>query len=275
MKKFTVPIAVPFAMVAGLMAPHALAADMPVKAPPMAAAPAGFSWNGCYVGVHAGYGWGKNTNQFGSVIDGGEADRSIENGDYSHNTSGGLGGVQYGCNTQWTNWVLGIENEWFFTGMKGSTTTPEDEQEAGGAGNLTRFESKNLYDTNLTVRLGYAYDRSLFYGKIGAAWARFEYDETHDDFPTNHACGPCTVTFKQTEPGFLLGGGWEYAFYNNWSFKVEYNHIWFASDTVSYPSASNSLLLQHFGVRNSMDVVKVGVNYTFPVGGLLGLLTPH
>ena len=43
------------------------AADMAVKARPMAA-PAAFSWTGCYVGAHAGYGWGKNTNDFGKAI---------------------------------------------------------------------------------------------------------------------------------------------------------------------------------------------------------------
>ena len=45
----------------------ASAADMAVKARPMAA-PAAFSWTGCYVGAHAGYGLGKNTNDFGKAI---------------------------------------------------------------------------------------------------------------------------------------------------------------------------------------------------------------
>ena len=105
---------------------------MAVKAPPSAPVPSAFTWSGCYVGIHGGYGWGKNSNQFGSVIDGGEADRSIENSDYSHKTHGGLAGVQYGCNAQFSgDWVFGIESEIFWTGMKGSFTTPEDELPGG------------------------------------------------------------------------------------------------------------------------------------------------
>ena len=29
----------------------------------------------------------------------------------------------------------------------------------------------------------------------------------------------------------MLGAGWEYAFYDNWSVKVEYDHIWFQTDS--------------------------------------------
>ena len=36
----------------------ALAADMPVKAPPRTAAAAVYSWTGFYAGIHGGYGWG-------------------------------------------------------------------------------------------------------------------------------------------------------------------------------------------------------------------------
>src|SRR5260370_40567861 len=51
------------AAVALLAAAPAIAADlgprMPVKAPPVAAPVPYFSWTGCYLGAHLGWGWGK------------------------------------------------------------------------------------------------------------------------------------------------------------------------------------------------------------------------
>jgi outer membrane immunogenic protein len=210
-------VAIGAAAITTLFASHAVAADMAVKAPP-AAPPPGFSWNGCYVGGQTGYGWGRNRNDFGSAVDFGTDDDPGESfADFNHNTKGWLGGAQWGCNSQIApNWVFGIEDEFFWTGMKGTVSYPEDEAGSGGTlpdGNHTALQSKNLWDTTLALRLGYSVDRSLFYGKVGAAWGRFEYDETHDDFPTRHACPhSCTAVQKQTEAGLLLGAGWEYAF---------------------------------------------------------------
>ena len=42
----------------GAVAGPALAADMPTKAPPPIAAPV-YNWTGFYVGVNAGFGWGR------------------------------------------------------------------------------------------------------------------------------------------------------------------------------------------------------------------------
>ena len=38
----------------------ALAADLPVKAPPMAPAPV-WNWTGFYIGVNGGYSWGRSS----------------------------------------------------------------------------------------------------------------------------------------------------------------------------------------------------------------------
>ncbi len=241
-------------------------ADMPVKAP-MRAAPAAFSWTGCYIGAHAGYGWGKNDNDFGgAVFDG---DFLPELGPYNHTTRGGVAGGQVGCNYQFQqNWVVGVEGEFGWSGLKGSVTTPEDPSDGAGAATLySRFESKNRWNGDLAARFGYAWDRNLLYGKVGASWGNFLYTETHDDFPTVHACPgyaagiPCSVSITNTRAGLLLGVGWEYAWTNNWSVKVEYNHINYGTTTIAYPSTAGSAT--SFPVKDSINVVKLGVNYLF------------
>jgi outer membrane immunogenic protein len=95
----------------------ASAADMPVKAyKAPVAAPAAFSWTGCYIGGHGGYGWGRNRNNFNDAIrsdptEGGET-FAAEFASFDHNTNGAVLGGQAGCNYQFQqNWVVGVEGE--------------------------------------------------------------------------------------------------------------------------------------------------------------------
>jgi outer membrane immunogenic protein len=260
------------ALVAFAAVGSAGAADLPVKAPPIVAAPA-FSWTGCYVGAHAGYGWGRNKNDFGAAVASGGTEEGTffpaEFGPFNHNTSGGVAGGQLGCNKQFANnWVVGIEGELWWSGMKGRFTAPEDSTDPR---QFSRFESRNLWDGDVALRLGYAWDRSLLYGKAGVAVGSFRYTEWHDDFPTAHGCpggtGVCSVSFTDTRAGLLLGVGWEYAWTNNWTFKVEYDYINYGSTNIPYPSTGAfGATIQSFPVRDTKQIVKVGVNYKFDWG---------
>src|ERR1700681_265126 len=95
----------------------ALAGDLPTKAPIYKApvvVPVAYSWTGCYVGAHAGYGWGRDKNDFGRAIatDPTEIEGfPAEFGPFDHNTNGGVVGGQVGCNYQTGNWVVGVEGE--------------------------------------------------------------------------------------------------------------------------------------------------------------------
>jgi outer membrane immunogenic protein len=59
--------------------------------------------------------------------------------------------------------------------------------------------------------------------------------------------------------------GWEYAWTNNWSFKVEYDYINYGSTNIAYPSAAAAI--QSFAVKDTKQIAKVGVNYKFDWGG--------
>ena len=87
-------------------------------------------------------------------------------------------------------------------------------------------------------RAGYAFDRWLVYGKLGAAWA--------------HGSGSVSINFpgfgglfstSNTVSGWMFGVGTEYALRDNWSVKLEYNRMEFDPGTI--------------------NVVKAGVNYRF------------
>jgi outer membrane immunogenic protein len=272
MKKYLLGIAGVLALTAS---GPAGAADLPVKAPPLLAAPA-FNWSRCYVGVHAGYGWGRDKNDFGTAIASGATENEgfpAEFGPFDHNTSGGVAGAQAGCNWQWApGWLVGIEGEVFWSGIKGSSTAPEDFP-AGDPGQFSRFESRNLWDGDIALRLGHVLPggMDLLYGKVGGVLGRFQYTEWHDDFPTTHSCflispaNPltCSATLNQTVPGWLVGVGWEHVLsMPSWTFKAEFDFIGYPSHNVAYPSAAAAI--QNFGVTDTKAIIKVGVNHYFP-----------
>jgi outer membrane immunogenic protein len=273
MKKYLLGIAGVLALTAS---GPAGAADLPVKAPPLLAAPA-FNWSRCYVGVHAGYGWGRDKNDFGTAIASGATENEgfpAEFGPFDHNTSGGVAGAQAGCNWQWApGWLVGIEGEVFWSGIKGSSTAPEDFP-AGDPGQFSRFESRNLWDGDIALRLGHVLPggMDLLYAKAGGVLGRFQYTEWHDDFPTTHSCflispaNPltCSATLNQTVPGWLVGVGWEHVLSipGSWTFKAEFDFIGYPSHNVAYPSAAATI--QQFAVTDTKAIFKVGVNHYFP-----------
>src|ERR1043166_6556490 len=111
MKKLLLSVAFAALVTAG----PAGAADIPIykAAPPVTVAP--FNWSRCYVGVHAGYGWGRNKNDFGTAVRSGPTEElgaafDSEFGPFNHNTRGPVFGGQAGCNWQFApNWLIGVE----------------------------------------------------------------------------------------------------------------------------------------------------------------------
>ena len=228
-------------------------------------AQADFAGTGFYAGVQAGYGFGRDRNGFGAVIDNGSPDFAAEAGPYNRNTDGVVLGGQLGFNWEvLPSWVLGIEGEGWWSDVKGSRTTPED---GADPGSFTRFRSQNRGDAAISGRLGFIVDESLIYGKVGIDWGAFRYVEQHDDFPTtnNLACAPvCTAVFSKTRAGMLFGLGWEFQFAPDWTSKFEYDYINYGPQRVPYPSTSNSPALQSFVVHDATNIVKVGFNYQIP-----------
>src|SRR4051812_8118099 len=68
-----------------------------------------YNWTGFYVGVNGGYGWGTSDWTAASV---GIADLK---------TKGWLAGGTLGYNYQMGSWVLGLEGDWDWSNIKGSS----------------------------------------------------------------------------------------------------------------------------------------------------------
>ena len=237
-------ISVPsIAIVIALTSAPAMAADMRLPPPPAPPPPLAYNWTGFYLGAHMGSAW---TNSEWTTLGVSGTDASID-------AAGFIGGVQAGFNYQFAGgWVIGLEGDY-----TGSTMS----KSANGcfADPTQTCTLKNRWTALLTGRLGYAFDRSLFYVKGGAAWGEFNYQNPD---PVNSGD---IFSANQTRSGWTIGGGWEYAFTPNWSAKIEYNFLDFGNDTVTLSGPLTGTSFTE-NIKNNISQVKVGVNYRF--GGL-------
>jgi outer membrane immunogenic protein len=260
------------------IAAPAFAADlgrrMPVKAPPILAPVPLFTWTGCYLGAHAGVGWGRKDfsepDTFGDFADPGEAIR-VDTG------AGFVGGGQVGCDYQLApNWVIGIEGDFAWADIKGDATDPFF---SGKNGNPIVFHARTEWITDVTGRFGFAWDRWLIYGKGGVAWAHDKYSIDNLTFFNGSPCFsgntaiPCNPAGSETRTGWTAGGGIEWAFWNNWSAKIEFDHYEFGTRRVTLFDPVGDVS-GPVDVKQRIEVVKFGLNYRFGWGKGKGKTPP-
>jgi outer membrane immunogenic protein len=187
------------------------------------AAYASAAWSGVYAGVNGGYGW-------------------TANGDI--NASGGFGGGQIGYNWQRSGrtLVLGIEADFQGAGISGSTVN----------GN-TKIEDNLNWLGTVRGRIGCAMDRTLIY--VAGGFAYGELESKHTPLQHGMALGvPSDV--KETQTGYVLGGGIEHKFSPSWSMKGEYQFISLDANDAAGPLGGT-------GDRSEIHTVRAGLNYHF------------
>jgi outer membrane immunogenic protein len=242
------------AIVAGIFAVPAMAADLPVyKAPPPVAV-AAFSWTGFYVGANIGYSDGRSNNVWdisaANIIvpnaQCGPADvRFCVNGQNSNKLTGAIGGFQAGYNWQSGRFLAGVETDWQISDQKADQLFNFGFINAGnlfpGAFVSGAYTQRLQWLGTLRGRVGITADRVLFYGTGGLAYGQVKIDgsATSSGFftgiPGAPACtgpGPFGSTCQlanwsnsSTKVGWTVGGGLEAAISNGWTVKVEYLYV--------------------------------------------------
>jgi len=221
------------------------AADLPRRMPvPEYVAPA-FSWNGFYIGGHAGVAVGKTSTSNNAPYGGFDADVPLS---YNLNPVGIFGGGQVGYNWQRGVWVFGVEGDFGYLGLNDSISA------VATPGNFVEVQY-GWYGT-ITGRLGVAvYDRLLTYVKGGAAVASI----------TNSAGALAGAVVdpadysetKKTRWGWTVGTGFEYALNQSWSVKSEYLYMNFGKFNATNIDGDT------FTHKNQVHTLKVGLNYRF------------
>jgi outer membrane immunogenic protein len=238
---------------------QAFAADLPPPMAPPPRAPAAyvpiaspaFNWSGFYLGGNLGVGF-----NHGSISD----TFGLYNWGVNNNATF-AGGGQVGANYQFNSVVVGVEGDfdWFANNNNSGGGTPVG---LGAAGTTISGSNNGRWLTTLTGRLGYAFDRVLVYGKGGGAWVGSN-NLTLLNVPTG-----ATVSFgnPNTNFGWVAGAGVEWAFYNNWTAKLEYDYIGLSSYSFTVPGTFPvAAVAGDTFVTSSRNVqmVTLGVNYLF------------
>jgi outer membrane immunogenic protein len=201
------------------------AADMgmPMKAPSYAPA---FSWTGTYVGASLGGVWGTfdfsptTTNNITGAV-GAPAIASVNN-------SSVIGGFTAGYNWQIGQWVLGLEQDYQFTGLK-QTATFAAPTGLFAAGDSMAVKTDYLAATR--ARIGMTWDRALVYAAGGLETGRFDVSST---YVARGAGGSPAMGFTDANKihfGFNVGAGVDYAVTNNVFIGIEYRYLDLGKET--------------------------------------------
>jgi outer membrane immunogenic protein len=185
-----------------------------------------FNWTGFYVGAHGGFARGQTIGPNIGVEE-----------------QGSFGGIQMGLNYQFlAHWVIGLEQDASFGNILGSSPSVG----AIGTGTL-KIDAFGTF----RERVGYAWDRVMFYETAGFAWAHAN-ENTVRTSPS-----PESLEDNRLMTGFAAGGGIEVAATSNATVKVEYLYLDFGAKNF------NSGTDQPFAADQHIQTIKVGVNWLF------------
>ena len=200
-----------------------------------------YDWSGFYLGANGGWGSSRNCWDFlpgaGSLADG------------CHDATGGTVGGQVGYRWQAGTWVFGLEAQGNWADFKGSNISLLDP--------TTRNESRVDAFGLFTGQLGYAANNVLFYVKGGAAVTSNDYRRY--TVATN---APVSSSNDDTRWGGAVGVGLEYGFAPNWSFGVEYNHLFMQDRTYTFTTPAGAFAGSD-RIRQDVDLVTARLNFKF------------
>jgi outer membrane immunogenic protein len=256
------------ALVLALPLAPAQAADLPAAVKTKAPVPPAYSWAGCYLGANAGGGTsgasfttstGAGTHLSAADAAAVDAAANLE----SANSAGFLGGGQAGCNWQSGTIVYGLEGDFDYF-----SSNP---QSINGSGTLsdgvTPFTVGQSVRTDFfaTVRprIGVAADRNLAYITGGAAFSRVSYTLGYAD--GGAPAGSGTAAGSKMLTGWTVGAGWEHAFVDHWTVKLEYLFSEFpgihgAGVITDAGGGANPI---HGAADLTVQTLRAGVNYKF------------
>jgi outer membrane immunogenic protein len=251
--------------ITAVMAGSAFAADMPLKAPPPVLA---YDWSGFYLGGVIGGAWGhtdSSTPDIGVI-------GSLTNVPVVQTTtsSGFIGGVEGGDRYQFGKLVVGWEADMTWGSQNGTSTNSFGPSFFPPLTFTRSITADTNWTGTATSTLGIAHDRWLVYGKAGVAWSHTNYTENSTvalALGPGFTTGLFSGTGSENRIGWTVGTGVEWAIWNNWSVKVEYDYLDFGNKTVAVngtllPAIGGGIAYSH-GIEDTTHVnqVKGGLNW--------------
>jgi len=231
----------------------AMAADLPAPSlPPIyKEPPAVYNWTGLYVGGNIGGAWsGLSGTNYSDTLG------SSFNGATNLQP---LGGGQIGVNYQFSDRIV-VGAEAMFDWLPGSQLSPVTATDPTGtiSADVTNLSERWL--ATATGRLGYAWDRVLFYAKGGGAWVA----ATTPAISVGGAPASFASVGNTNSFGYTAGFGLEWAFLNNWSMRAEYDYIGLPDQSYTVaagtPTFGGDVITSS---ERSLSIMTLAVNYKF------------
>jgi outer membrane immunogenic protein len=255
------------------------AADLPVKAPPMAPVIAPlYDWTGFYIGLNGGYSWGRSATDFTLV--------GFPAFSTSQNLNGWVFGGQAGYNWQFNrNWIFGVEADLQATGQKGTLNAVAGPACATtvvpGAGATTTcttaaasLEQKLPWLGTGRLRLGFLpTDHWMIYATGGVAFGEVETNASLTttttttftingvNFPGATTTATAAASANTTRVGWTVGAGTEWVISGPWTAKLEYLYVDLGNVGNTFTLAGVPVLTTSSHVTD--NIVRVGLNYRF------------
>ncbi len=228
----------------------------PVYAPPVVQSDI---WTGFYFGGQGGIGAGNadGRTRFQGRPDDADPWTTILGFNDSTNLAGGMAGVYGGYNWQIGQTVLGLEGDWTWSDVEGTTY-------CGGA--VARCKVDLDWTASLVARAGYAVGNSLWYVKGGAVWGKVETQVSPGIAALAGVTG--SQSRDETSLGWTVGMGYEHAFTRNFLVRIDYSYMDFGSERFTFgPWAVGGPLDPSFRARADVDTtvnqIKIGAAFKF------------
>jgi outer membrane immunogenic protein len=228
--------------VLGLLSP-AFGADLPVYSKAPAATASAYDWTGAYVGVFGGGGMGNhNINNANGTSTG------FSNFTANYSSTGGVAGGEAGYNWQSGNYIVGVEGDMFWSGVRGNDASQVG---AGAFSGVAGVDADNLrWGGTLRARGGFTVDRWMMFFTGGYAFGNISH--------TNTTPGGIDQ-FNVQANGLTAGAGFAYAVTNNLSAKFEYRYYNF--NGYNRPNPTNGSI--PYTTETTYSVVTLGLDYKF------------
>ena len=210
---------------------------------------ANYDWTGFYVGAYVDSSWLKSNSGAVNNVTGAPFPATGLN-----STQWG-GGVQLGFDYMLpSRIVLGVAADISSGGTKTATAS---DPSGISANQTTVFDSETIRG-----RIGYAADNILFYATGGFAWSNAQFVRTQLTGTLNDVTAGADEAVNKGILGWTGGGGFAYAFAQNWNVFAEYRYTSFGTSTAPLPLSQLTT-----STTTTMSAVEFGVNYKFPSSG--------
>jgi outer membrane immunogenic protein len=220
-----------------------------------------YNWTGFYVGVNAGYSWGRS-NTDASFFNA-NTNVLVGTGSSSFDMNGWVAGGQVGYNWQNQRFVWGLEGDIQATGQKGSTAflcpgaicspTQTAIAVALSTVNVTLDQKLEWFST-IRARAGYTITPTV----MGYVTGGLAIGEVKSDVVITGRTGgvgaPFVSTFtsdRSTRVGWTVGAGAEASLGGNWTGKLEYLYVDLGRESFSAVNLANVTPVRGISARKS------------------------